>query len=77
MSEVNLLGGTRKQQWLTAIRIYSTAIEANIAQGISDMDSSGPFACDPQESLETALKVLGDFTDEMNRLVEGVFGEER
>lgn len=76
MRSVNILGETRKQQWLTAIRIYSTAIEANINQCIFDMHEALYPQASPDESLETALKVLGDFTDEMNRLVEGVFGEE-
>jgi len=68
---VNILGETAKEQWLTAIRIYSMAIEANINEGM--MQCHLMPEREPTECFETAIKVLGDFTEEMVRLVEGVF----
>ena len=78
MSEtIDVMGGTQKEQWLTAIRIYRTVIEANVNDAITRAHyATAPTKHDgyPEiaENLETALRVLGDFADEMERLVKGV-----
>jgi len=68
MKTVNILGDTAKEQWLNAIGICDMAIEANI----NDAMMMAHMGEDVTEPLEAALRVLGDYTSEMRRLVEGV-----
>ena len=69
------MGDTPKEQWLNAINMCSLAIEINIDNARSHLmeeyneDNGGVEACD------AAKRVLHDFTDEMRRLVEGVFDD--
>ena len=83
---INILGDTAKQQWLSAINIYHLAIQSNIEFAMNAraeeepscvyFDALGGDDDEIQEALEKAHKLVGDFTDEMRRLVEGVFDED-
>ena len=71
---INILGDTPKQQWKTAIMLYNVTIESNIveAQRLIRCHKSREDAI---ECLDTAVRVLGEYRAEMNRLVEGVFDD--
>ena len=71
---VNILGDTPKQQWLNAISIFDLAIGANIETALEKLDE-GWEAEEMRDPLETALMVLNNYTEEMMRLVEGVFDD--
>lgn len=72
---INILGETAMEQWKNAIMIYNVTIESNIIEAQRLMrhytDAEGASEC-----LDTAIRVLGEYRAEMNRLVEGVFDED-
>lgn len=68
---VNILGDTAKEQWTSAINIFDLAIGANIEEALGKLDE-GWESEEMRDPLETALRVLNDYTAEMKRLVEGV-----
>jgi len=70
---VNILGSTQKEQWLTAISIYDLSVGANIEEAMQHLAEGWEEDEQMRESLETARRVLADYTNEMRRLVEGVF----
>lgn len=74
VNTVNILGDTAKKQWLNAIDIYSLAIGANVETALNKLDE-GWDAEEMREPLEAALRVLDSYTQEMKRLVEGVFDD--
>ena len=71
---VNILGDTAKQQWLSAINIYHLAIQSNIEFAINAAENERDDG--ELRALDKAHELVGDFTDEMRRLVEGVFDED-
>lgn len=78
--EFTPLGDTLKEQWLTTVRIFDTAIRSNITRSKEYMNENNQYddglECELEEELETALRVLDDYTTEMNRLVEHIFKED-
>ena len=77
---VNILGETQKEQWLNAIGIYYMVISSNIDAAYAHVNGQGtdPDYADEyaSERLLAAERVLGEFKDEMQRLVEGVFNDD-
>ena len=71
---VNILGDSAREQWKNAIMLYNLAIESNIIEAQRQMRDYGSRK-DAMECLDTAIRVLGDYRAEMNRLVEGVFDD--
>ena len=69
---INILGDSPKEMWMSAINIFDLAIGANVETALGKLDE-GWEAEEMREPLETALRVLNDYTAEMKRLVEGVF----
>lgn len=73
---VNILGETAKEQWLNAINIFELAIGSNMDDSIAYFESNGGYEDSVEEKnaeqLKIAKKVLGDFTGEMRRLVNGM-----
>lgn len=72
---VNILGDTPKRQWLNAIMIFDLAVGSNIRNALGKLDE-GWEAEEMREPLETALRVLSDYSAEMQRLVEGAFDDD-
>ena len=70
---INILGDTPKQQWLSVINIYHLAIQANIDSAINAAEDE--FDRNELEALIKARDMIGDFADEMRRLVEGVLDD--
>ena len=66
--EFNPLGETRKEQWLTAIRLYRMAIESNV----DNIDMRNEDDDEMRKSCDSIRRVLNDFVGEMERLVEVV-----
>jgi len=69
---VNILGNTPKEQWLRAIDIFDLAVGSNIETALNKLDE-GWEAEEMRDPLDTALRVLNDYTHEMKRLVNAVF----
>lgn len=69
--EINVLGDTAKEQWLTVIHINKLVIESNIDHALGHV-REGEIGGWDETVLETAKRVLGDFCAEMERLVNGV-----
>lgn len=74
---INILGDTPKQQWLNAVAVYDMSLRANVKSVLGDINEFdvGDLADSHAEKLEAALRVLDSYTQEMRRLVEGVFDE--
>ena len=77
---INILGETPKQQWLNAIGIFELAIGSNLRESVEYFEMNGGHDDEIEErnaeQLATAGRILGDFADEMRRLVEGVFDDD-
>lgn len=73
MTTINILGDTPKQQWLNAIGICNMAIESNLVTAENAVTSGDEDMA--IETIETAKRVLADYTAEMRRLVNAVFKE--
>ena len=82
---INILGDTPKQQWLTAIMIFEECIAGNARNvldrmdGICDrnprVDCEKCEECGRCRSLEIVVEQTKAYSDEMRRLVEGVFDD--
>lgn len=76
----NPLGDTPKEQWLTTVKIFDMAIRSNIARSKEYMNMNDQYddglEGELEEELKAALRVLDNYTTEMNRLIEHVFKED-
>ena len=71
---INILGDTKKEQWLNAIMIFEMSIHGNmsIVHGFLEDEADNEYL----ECCEIAMRNTKNFADEMRRLVEGIFNDD-